>query len=57
MKDLRRALDVLLAQPGVDPKRIAYVGHDFGAMYGAVLAGVDRRVSVWALAGRHNIVQ
>ena len=49
VKDLRRALDVLLAQPGVDPKRIAYVGHDFGAMYGAVLAGVDRRVSVWAL--------
>jgi dienelactone hydrolase len=41
--DLRRALDLLTAQPGVDPSRIAYVAHDFGAMYGAVLAGVDSR--------------
>ena len=40
---LRRALDVLLAQPDVDPNRIAYVGHDFGAMYGALVAGVDPR--------------
>ena len=41
--NLRRALDVLQAQPGVDAARIAYVGHDFGAMYGAVLSGVDPR--------------
>jgi hypothetical protein len=41
--DLRRSLDVLLAQPNVDPDRVAYVGHDFGAMYGAVLSGVDPR--------------
>ena len=41
--DLRRSLDVLLHQPGVDSDRIAYVGHDFGAMYGAVLSGVDPR--------------
>lgn len=47
--DLRRALDVLLAQPGVDAKRIAYVGHDFGAMYGAVLAGVDPRPKTFVL--------
>ncbi len=49
VKELGRALDVLLLQPGVDPKRIAYVGHDFGAMYGAVLAGTERRVKAWAL--------
>ncbi len=49
VKDLRRALDILLAQPGVDPARVAYVGHDFGAMYGALLASADRRVSAWAL--------
>ncbi|MEO6194773.1 MAG: hypothetical protein ABIS20_17305 [Thermoanaerobaculia bacterium] len=42
-KELRRALDVLLAQPGVDPKRIGYVGHDYGAMFGAVMAAVDER--------------
>jgi dienelactone hydrolase len=44
VKDLRRALDVLLAQPSVDPARVAYVGHDFGAMYGVLAAANDRRV-------------
>ena len=47
--DLRRALDVLLAQPGVDPSRLAYVGHDFGAMYGAVLSGIDPRPRYYVL--------
>jgi dienelactone hydrolase len=36
--ELRQAIDLLLAQPGVDSARFAYVGHDFGAMYG-VLTG------------------
>lgn len=49
VRELRRALDLLLKQPGVDPKRVVYVGHDFGAMYGAVLAGVDHRPSAFAL--------
>ncbi len=49
VKELRRALDVLLLQPYVEPSRIAYIGHDFGAMYGAVMAGVDPRVKVLAL--------
>ncbi len=47
--DLRRALDVLERQKGVDPARIAYVGHDFGAMFGALLAGVDARPRVFVL--------
>ena len=47
--ELRRGLDVLMAQKGVDPKRVAYVGHDFGAMFGALLAGVDQRPSVYVL--------
>jgi dipeptidyl aminopeptidase/acylaminoacyl peptidase len=45
VKNLRRALDVLLQQPNVDAARIAYVGHDFGAMYGALAVASDRRVS------------
>ena len=42
---LRRALDCLTAIPGVDKSRIAYVGHDFGAMVGALLLAVDNRPS------------
>jgi outer membrane protein assembly factor BamB/dienelactone hydrolase len=45
VRALRRALDVLASRPDVDRKRVACVGHDFGAMYGAVLAGVDPRVN------------
>lgn len=42
--EVRRALDLLLSQPRVNRKRIGYVGHDYGAMYGAILAGVEKRV-------------
>lgn len=41
--ELRRAMDLLLAQPGIDPQRVAFVGHDFGAMYGMIASGLDRR--------------
>jgi len=47
--ELRCALATLLAQRGVDPKRIAYVGHDFGAMYGALVAPVDGRPKAYVL--------
>lgn len=47
--DLRRALDLLQAQPKVDQHKIAYVGHDFGAMYGAVLSGEDARPKYYVL--------
>jgi dienelactone hydrolase len=47
--ELRRALDFLLAQPEVDPERIAFVGHNFGASYGAILSGVDKRVSTYVI--------
>lgn len=46
--DLRRAFDVLLAS-GADADRLAYVGHDFGAMYGAIVAAVDRRAKLYVL--------
>jgi fermentation-respiration switch protein FrsA (DUF1100 family) len=44
-KEVRRALDVLLAQGRIDPSRVAIVGHDFGAMYGALAAAADPRVT------------
>ena len=43
VKDLRRALDVLLQQPAIDRRRVALVGHDFGAMFGALAVAVDPR--------------
>jgi cephalosporin-C deacetylase-like acetyl esterase len=43
VKEVRRALDVLLQQPGIDRARVAGVGHDFGAMYGALAVAVDPR--------------
>ena len=43
VKELRRGLDVLLQQPGVDRRRVAVVGHDFGAMFGTLAVAVDPR--------------
>ena len=45
--ELRHGLDVLLAQPNVDAAHVAYVGHDFGAMYGSLLSAVDRRAQAY----------
>jgi dienelactone hydrolase len=42
-------LNRLVRQSAVDPGRIAVVGHDYGAMYGALLADRDHRVSVLAM--------
>jgi pimeloyl-ACP methyl ester carboxylesterase len=47
----RRVLDWLLQQPGVDPKRIAYVGHSYGGIAGGVLAGVEPRIAAFVLSG------
>jgi cephalosporin-C deacetylase-like acetyl esterase len=56
--NLRRGLDVLLAQPNVDTSRVAYVGHDFGAMYGALMSGVDKRPSAYVfIAGASDFNQ
>jgi dienelactone hydrolase len=50
LTELRRAIDFLLIQPGVDPDRLGFVGHDYGAAYGGVLAGVDHRIKTYILA-------
>ena len=49
--DLRRGLDVLLARPGVDGKRVAYVGHSYGAQWGAILSAIEPRIKAFALVG------
>lgn len=41
--DVRRGFDLLVSRPGVDPKRLAYVGHSYGATIGGTLAAVERR--------------
>jgi dienelactone hydrolase len=46
----RAALNWLVARRYVDRSRIAVVGHDYGAMYGALLASTDPRVHVAVLA-------
>jgi dienelactone hydrolase len=46
---MERALNKLAGIPAVDPKRIAVVGHDYGAMYGSLLADRDHRVSALVL--------
>ncbi len=44
---LRRAVDLLLSQANVDKTRIGFVGHDYGAMYGMLMAGVDQRINTF----------
>src|ERR1022692_2862645 len=47
----RRVLYLLLQQPGIDYKRIAYVGHSYGGIAGGVLAGVKPRIAAFVLIG------
>jgi dienelactone hydrolase len=47
--NIRRAMDLLLSQPNVDAKRFAYVGHDFGGMYGVLAGSLDRRPTYYVV--------
>lgn len=40
---VKAGADLLLKQPGVEAQRMAYVGHDYGAMHGTVLLAQDTR--------------
>lgn len=42
--DMRRGIDLLLARSDVDSARLVYVGHSYGAQWGAILSAVDDRV-------------
>ena len=45
--EIRRAMDLLLAQPNLDRKRVAFVGHDFGAMYGMIASALEPRAKTY----------
>lgn len=47
----RRAFDVLVRRSDCDPSRIAYAGHHSGAALGAVLLGLETRITGAVLAG------
>jgi cephalosporin-C deacetylase-like acetyl esterase len=54
--EFRRAVDLLLSQSNVDKTRIGFVGHDYGAMYGMLMAGVDRRINTFVfIAATHSL--
>lgn len=44
---LRRGMDLLLSQTGIDASRVAFVGHDYGGMYGMLMAGADQRAKAY----------
>jgi dienelactone hydrolase len=47
--DMRRGVDLLLERKDVDLKRIAYVGHSYNGVVGAILSGVDKRFKAFVL--------
>ena len=56
--DLRRGVDVLVSRSDVDPKRIGFVGHSYGAHTGAVLAGVEKRIRAYVImAGAPSLTE
>jgi dipeptidyl aminopeptidase/acylaminoacyl peptidase len=46
----RRAIDVLVARAEVDRRRLGFVGHSWGAVLGAVLAGAEQRLAAVVIA-------
>jgi dipeptidyl aminopeptidase/acylaminoacyl peptidase len=60
--DLRRGVDLLQARSDVDPGRIGFVGHSYGAGRGGILAGVEKRIKTfvlmagWAFPSRYDTI-
>lgn len=56
--DLRRGVDLLLSRSDVDPKRLGFVGHSYGAHTGAILAGVEKRIKAYVImAGAPSLTE
>lgn len=49
--DIRRGLDYLSSLREVDLEHIAYVGHSYGAQWGAILASIEKRIKAFVLVG------
>jgi cephalosporin-C deacetylase-like acetyl esterase len=47
--DIRRGIDLLSTRDDVDANRIAYVGHGYGANWGAILGSIETRVRAFVL--------
>jgi len=47
--DIRRGIDMLVQSGKVDVNRIAYVGHGYGANWGAILSSVEPRLHAFVL--------
>ncbi len=49
LKDLQHATAILKSIPEVDAKNLHFVGHDYGATFGAMLLGLDQQFSTAVL--------
>jgi predicted esterase len=49
LADLDIAIDILKKIPGTDPERLGFVGHDYGAMFGALLYARPSPIKAFAL--------
>jgi pimeloyl-ACP methyl ester carboxylesterase len=47
--DVRRGVDLLMERFALTPTSLAYVGHSYGATFGGVLAGIERRIRAYVL--------
>jgi cephalosporin-C deacetylase-like acetyl esterase len=56
--DLRRGVDLLLSRGRVDPNRIGFIGHSYGAHSGAVLAALEKRIKAFVImAGSPSLTE
>lgn len=49
IRELRRAVDVLVARKDVDPRRIGFIGGSYGAAMGALFVAMEKRLAAAAL--------
>lgn len=46
---LRRIVDWMIEQPNISATQIVYVGHSYGAFFGGILTGIEKRIQAFAL--------